>query len=110
MTAAVIATIASATILSKTWEKSVAKRCIKAFNENKCLEKYLDRITEYRDDSLSTFKSASSKMEKDLEAHVRAMCDLADHLDTESVKAEMAELKTIEDIYNDIPEVSAAIL
>lgn len=91
---AISAFIASVVFLvnAMTWKKDLANKIIKAYTKNDYLEKIFDDVDKYWNDTRSSFKIASQRVEDDWTKQIEEYESLADEKNIPKIQKKIAEI------------------
>jgi transcriptional regulator with XRE-family HTH domain len=103
VTMAVLVTVAVFNVLSKGLEKSLAKKIVRAYDDENTLEKYKKAIVEFWDATESAFNKATAGMENEWKVYVNNLRSLANTVNMDEIKANINANEELKRIFTDMP-------
>lgn len=100
---AVMATVAVFAISSGGWEKSLAKKLVKAYDEQGALSKYKDTITTFWRDTQIAFDASADNMEKEWKNYISNLQDMINNYDINDIKNRIGVAENVKDFFTNIP-------
>lgn len=100
---AVLAAIAVFAVFSGSWEKSLAKKLVKAYDEQNALSKYSDTITTFWRDTQVAFDASADNMEKEWKSYIRNLQDMIDNYDADNIRSRIVTAENVKDFFTNIP-------
>ncbi len=85
------------------WEKTVAKKILRAYDENKVIEKYCNGMEDYWRKTESAFNEAAEVLEQKWEEYVSELDHVIKKYDIKELKYNIAQLNNMMDFFDDIP-------
>lgn len=85
------------------WKTKVAKKIVKAFEEDNIVEKYRIGIYEYWEQTGAAFEHAATALDNDWEEYVKNLHETVDGYDVEKIEYKIASLKCVTDFFDNIP-------
>lgn len=82
------------------WEKNVAKKLVKAFEENHIQEKYKVAIDNYWEETKQAFDSAAQTLELEWTAYVENMRKIVQEYDAQEIKNLLVGLGCLKQIFD----------
>lgn len=86
-----------------TWKKDFAKAIISAYKKEDYIDKVFKDVEKYWDDTVSSFKAASEKVEQDWQKHLEEYESIADEKNIPVLEAKIAEAKRGLDFFTKMP-------
>ena len=86
-----------------SWEKSVAKKIVKAYNENKVCEKFCEGISDYWKKTEDAFDQAAQKLDEDWLNYVEKLRDTVNNYNIDEVKDNIVVLRNLMSFFENIP-------
>lgn len=99
----IAAALGIAKLFSGGWEKSIAKKLVKAYEENEVLLKYNSSINNYWKDTNDAFDGASKKLEEEWDNYVANLKKLVNNYDMDSINENITTLKNVQSFFENIP-------
>lgn len=100
---AVLAAIAVFAVFSGGWEKSLAKKFVKAYNEQNALPKYSDTITTFWRETQVAFDASADNMENEWKSYIGNLQDMIDNYDADNIRARIATAESVNNFFTNIP-------
>lgn len=85
------------------WEKSVSKKIVATIEENKVLDKFIDGIKNYWDETESAFNQAAQKLDEEWDAYVENLREIINEYDIHEIQNKIITLKNLAEFFNSIP-------
>ena len=99
----IAASLGIAKLFGGGWEKSVAKKLIKSYEENDLIEKYHNAIKEYWVNTDKAFEQAAKKLDDEWNRYVSELRSTVEEYDIDSINANITSLKNIQNFFDNIP-------
>lgn len=99
----IFATCLGISLFTGGWEKSVAKKIVKAFDENDFAVKFQRTIEEYWDQTEKAFDKAAADLDEKWDHYVADLRNLLDTCDIDEIQQKIAALQYISDFFDNIP-------
>ena len=100
---AVIAALAVFTIFSGVWEKSLAKKLVKAYDDQDALMKYKKVINSFWEDTQKAFVASSDNMEKEWDEYVENLRGLIENYDVDDIVRRINNAGELKSFFINIP-------
>lgn len=100
---AVIASLAAFAIFSGGWEKSLAKKLVKAYDDQDALMKYKKAINSFWEDTQKAFGAAADNMEKEWEDYVKNLRGMIENYDVDDIMRRINVAREIKGFFTNIP-------
>lgn len=100
---AIAASLGLAKLFGGGWEKSVAKKLVKSYEENEVLDKYSSSISGYWDDTDKAFNAAAKKLDEEWDNYVSNLEALVDDYDVDNINNNITTLKNVQSFFENIP-------
>lgn len=100
---AVIASLAVFSIFSGGWEKSLAKKLVKAYDDQDALMKYKKAISLFWEDTQKAFEASSDNMEKEWEDYVGNLRGMIENYDVDDIIRRIDVAREIKSFFTNIP-------
>ena len=100
---AVMAAMAFFAIFSGGWQKSLAKKFVKVYEEQGALSKYKSTITTFWRDTQVAFDSSANNMEREWKDYVDNLRGIINNYDVDDIKRRIAAAEKIKDFFANIP-------
>lgn len=100
---AIAASLGIAKLFGGGWEKSIAKKIVKAYEKNDVVAKYHNAIVNYWDDTDSAFNKATKKLDEEWDAYVKTLQNTVNEYSVETIQENIVALKNIESFFDNIP-------
>lgn len=97
------ASLGIAKLFGGGWEKSVAKKLVKAYDENKVGEKFRKGITDYWKKTEDAFDQAAQKLDEEWSNYVEKLRDTVNNHDVEEIKENIVILRNLMSFFENIP-------
>ena len=97
------ASLGIAKLFGGGWEKSVAKKLVKAYDENKVGEKFRKGITDYWKKTEDAFDQAAQKLDEDWLNYVEKLRDTVNNYNIDEVKDNIVVLRNLMSFFENIP-------
>ena len=85
------------------WEKSVSKKIVATIEENKVLDKFIDGIKNYWDETESAFNQAAQKLDEEWDAYVENLREIINGYDIHEIQNKIITLKNLAEFFDSIP-------
>lgn len=85
------------------WQKSVAKKIVKAFDENDFSEKFRDGIRQYWQQTEEAFDKAAAELDNEWDTYVCNLRDTVNDYDIQEIQHRIASLNYLSDFFKNIP-------
>jgi transcriptional regulator with XRE-family HTH domain len=85
------------------WEKTVAKKIVKLFEENDVSGKFRSNITDHWNQTKAAFVKAATSLDKAWAEYVNKLRDTVEGYDIETIRSKIASLKNLEVFFSNIP-------
>ena len=85
------------------WQKSVAKKIVATFDENKFNDKFRSGIIEYWEQTESAFNQAAAELDTQWNNYVEDMRNTVNTYDLQDIQSRIANLKSLSDFFKNIP-------
>lgn len=99
----IAASLVIAKIFGGGWEKRVAKKIVKIYEENDLIEKYRDAINEYWVNTDKAFEQATEKLDDEWNNYVSKLRSTVEEYDVDSINENITSLKNIQSFFDNIP-------
>ena len=86
-----------------SWKQDFAKAIISAYEKEKYIDKIFDEVEKYWDDTISSFKTASDRVEDDWQKRLEEYESIADEKNVPALEAKIAEAKRGLDFFIKMP-------
>jgi hypothetical protein len=100
---AVIAALAVFVIFSGGWEKSLAKKLVKAYDDQDALMKYKKAINSFWEETQKAFNASSENMEKEWDEYVENLRGMIENYDINDIIRRINVAKEIKSFFTNIP-------
>lgn len=100
---AIAASLGLAKLFGGGWEKSVAKKLVKSYEENEVLDKYSSSISGYWNDTDKAFIAAAKKLDEEWDNYVSNLETLVDDYDVDNINNNITTLKNVQSFFENIP-------
>ncbi|MDQ7839333.1 MAG: hypothetical protein RDU59_12670 [Thermodesulfobacteriota bacterium] len=100
---AVMAALAAFAIFSGGWEKSLAKKLIKAYDDQDALMKYKKAINSFWEDTQKAFDASSDNMEKEWEEYVENLRGMIENYNVDDIVRRINAAREIKSFFANIP-------
>lgn len=100
---AIAAVIGIVKLFGGGWEKNVAKKLVKAFDDNNVIEKYLEEVDRYWNNTKDAFDKAAKKLDEEWDKYVNTLRSTVSDYDIEKINRNILVLKNIESFFKNIP-------
>ena len=97
------ASLGIAKLFGGGWEKSVAKKLVKAYDENKVGEKFRKGITDYWKKTEDAFDQAAQKLDEEWSNYVEKLRVTVNNHDVEEIKENIVILRNLMSFFENIP-------
>lgn len=85
------------------WEKTVAKKIVATIEENGVLDKFIDCIKNYWDETESAFNQAAQKLDEEWNAYVENLREIINGYDIHEIQNKIITLKNLAEFFDSIP-------
>lgn len=85
------------------WEKTVAKKIVKAFEENRVVEKYRKGMEDYWDKTGYAFNEAARQLDREWDKYVKSLKDAVNNYDINELEDNIRKLKNMMSFFEHIP-------
>lgn len=99
----VLATMTAFAIFSGSWEKSLAKKLVKAYFEADALSKYEDTITIFWRNTQIAFDASADNMDREWKHYINNLRDIINNYDINDVRNRIATADNVKDFFTNIP-------
>ena len=99
----IAASLVIAKIFGGGWEKRVAKKLAKVYEENDLIGKYRDAINEYWVNTDKAFEQATEKLDDEWNNYVSKLRSTVEEYDVDSINENITSLKNIQSFFDNIP-------
>lgn len=99
----IAASLGIAKLFGGGWEKSVAKKLVKAYEENNVVEKYRTEIKAYWDKTENAFDVAAEKLDQEWDNYVSSLHTTVEEYDIEKINESIVALKNVQSFFENIP-------
>lgn len=99
----IAASLGLAKLFGGGWEKSVAKKLVKAYEENDVVEKYRTAIKEYWENTDRAFEQAAEKLDEEWNYYVANLRSTVEEHDIDTINENIVALKNIQSFFDNIP-------
>lgn len=99
----VIAILGAVKLFGGGWEKSVAKKFVKAFEEKQVRETYLTSIQTYWEQTATAFTQAAAQMDAEWNTYVTKLQASVEEKDLDKLNRQISSLKALSDFFDNIP-------
>lgn len=89
-------------IFGGSWEKSVAKKIVERFEENKIVDKYCEGIDQYWDQTKAAFERGAEDLEKNWRDYVDNLRKMVNSSDIEALQQNITSIKNTENFFKNI--------
>lgn len=86
-----------------SWEKNVAKKLVKAYDENGLVEKYRNGIRDYWNNTDDAFVKAAQSLDEEWEKYVDTLRDTVNNYNVEEISNNIVILKNLMVFFENIP-------
>lgn len=100
---AIAAALRIAKLFGGGWEKSVAKKLAKAYDENNVVEKYRTEIKAYWEKTESAFDKATVKLEEEWDNYVSNLRSTVNEYDIDKINDNIVALQNLQSFFENIP-------
>lgn len=99
----IAASLGIAKLFGGGWEKSVAKKLVKSYEENDLIGKYHNAIKEYWVNTDKAFEQATKKLDNEWNRYVSELRSTVEEYDIDSINENITSLKNIQNFFDNIP-------
>ncbi|QXE20956.1 dynamin family protein [Clostridium sp. 001] len=99
----IAASLGIAKLFGGGWEKSVAKKLVKAYDENKVVEQFREGITDYWKKTEDAFDQAAQKLDEEWSNYVQTLRNTVNNYDVEAIQKNIVILKNLMSFFENIP-------
>jgi transcriptional regulator with XRE-family HTH domain len=85
------------------WEKNLAKKIVKEFNNKFVLNEYYNVVINYWDSTKIAFNAAASNLEKEWKKYQESIESMVDNYDTKDIEKKINYLKEIKSFFENTP-------
>jgi transcriptional regulator with XRE-family HTH domain len=85
------------------WEKNLAKKIVKEFNNKFVLNEYYNVVINYWDSTKIAFNTAASNLEKEWKKYQESIESMVDNYDTKDIEKKINYLKEIKSFFENTP-------
>lgn len=100
----IAASLGFAKLFGGGWEKSIAKKIVKAYEENEVVEKYRSEIQTYWEKTEEAFELATEKLDKEWKDYVTDLEATVNEYDCEKINEKIVILKNIQEFFESVPQ------
>ena len=90
-------------LFSGIWEKNMAKKIVKAFDEKDVTGQFREGIREFWAITKDAFNNAASALDDDWATYVKNLHSVVDEYDINEIQYKIAMLRTLSDFFDNIP-------
>lgn len=101
----IAAALGIAKLFGGGWEKSVAKKLVKAYDENNVVEKYRAEINTYWEKTESIFDKATVKLEEEWDNYVSSLRSTVNEYDIDKINDNIVALQNLQSFFENIPSL-----
>ena len=99
----IIAVLGTVKLFGGGWEKSVAKKFVKAFEEKNIQNIYLTSIQTYWNQTSTAFTQAAAQMDAEWNTYVEKLRKSVEEKDLDKLNREISSLRALSDFFENIP-------
>lgn len=85
------------------WEKSVAKKLVKSYEENNVIDQYRNAIYDYWEKTENAFDKAAFKLDEEWNSYVSILRQTVEEYDVDKINENLVTLKNIMNFFGNIP-------
>lgn len=100
---AIAAVLGIAKLFGGGWEKSIAKKIVKSYEEHNVVEKYRTEINSYWAKTEDAFDKATEKLEEEWDKYVSDLRSTVNDYDVDKINDSIVALKNVESFFENIP-------
>ena len=100
----IAASLGFAKLFGGGWEKNIAKKIVKAYEENEVVEKYRSEIEKYWEKTEEAFKLATEKLDKEWKDYLTDLEATVNEYDCEKINEKIVILKNIQKFFANVPQ------
>lgn len=99
----IAASLGIAKLFGGSWEKSVAKKLVKSYDENGVVEKFRSGINDYWTSTDDAFLKAAQSLDEEWEKYVDTLRDTVNNYNVEEISNNIVVLKNLMGFFENIP-------
>lgn len=99
----IAASLGIAKLFGASWEKNVAKKLVKAYEDNDVVRKFRSGIKKYWIETDDAFVKAAQSLDEEWDKYVNALRDIVDNYNVEEISNNIVILKNMFFIFENIP-------
>lgn len=100
---AIIASLKVVKLLGGGWERNVAKKIVRSFEENGVAEKYRDAIKKYWDEIKDEFDKAADELDMKWDEYVEDLRQIVNENDPDKIRDNITSLENVKSFFENIP-------
>ena len=85
------------------WEKSVAKKLVKTYDDNNVVKQFDEAVTDYWEKTKYAFEQSAQKLDEEWSNYVEILRDTVNNYDIEKIKDNIVTLRNLMSFFDNIP-------
>lgn len=101
---ALLAAMSMFAVFSGGWQKVLARKLVKSFEDNDVYSTYIHIIETYWSDTQTAFNKAADTMEAEWQAHLKKLSTLLNEYNTDDLLMRHEQLENVKSFFENLPE------